>query len=256
MKKVKTIAVSGKGGTGKTTLTSLIIRHLMEREIKPILGIDADPNSNLGEALGIDVHTTIGKAREEFFGDRMKVPAGMPKEAFLEMKLNQVIIENKGLDLLVMGRQEGAGCYCYINNILRNFIETLSSNYKFVVIDNEAGMEHLSRRTTRSIDALVMVSDYSMKGIRTLNNINTLVRELELAVGKRYAVVGRAPGEIPEEFNAVLKEGGLKVDAVIPQDPAVVELDVKGDSMTQLPNDSPSMIAAGKLVDKLLADFD
>jgi CO dehydrogenase maturation factor len=252
LKKIRTIAVSGKGGTGKTTLSSLLIRNLMNMDLKPVLAIDADPNSNLGDALGMEVTKSIGLAREEFFGDRMKVPAGMPKNAFLEIKFNEVINEGKGLDLLVMGRPEGSGCYCYINNILRHFIETLSSNYNMVVIDNEAGMEHLSRRTTRSIDALILASDYSLKGIRTVIRIRDLVRELQLAVGDIYVVVGRAPGPVPEEFSAILKENGLSLNGVIPLDPAVAELDLKGAPMTELPDDSPAFVASRSLLNQVL----
>ncbi len=160
----KVVAIAGKGGTGKTTVAALLIRYLLRTGKVPVLAVDADADTNLPDALGIAAGKTIGtigKAREQFFQQKGEVPAGMPKEAYLELKLNQVLVETKDIDLLVMGRPEGAGCYCYINNVLRKYLDVLGKNYPFVIVDNEAGLEHLSRRTTQDVHHLLMVSEYS-----------------------------------------------------------------------------------------------
>ena len=170
-----TIAVAGKGGSGKTTISSLIIRHLIKTGYDPILAVDADPNANLGESMGIDVKETVGTMLDRFQKEKNEIPAGMTKEAYLELKLNNLIIENKGFDLISMGRGEGQDCYCYPNTILRKVIDRLSENYAFVVMDNEAGMEHLSRGTTRDIDELLIVSNHSVKGVRTIGRIKELI---------------------------------------------------------------------------------
>ena len=162
-----TIAVAGKGGTGKTSITSLIIRHLKMTGKAPILAVDADPNANLGESLGLNIGKTIGSVIASFNDEKINIPPGMTKEAYLEYKINETITEGKGLDLITMGRGEGPECYCYPNLLLRKFVDGLSQNYAYVVMDNEAGMEHLSRRTTQNIDLLLIVSDHSVKVIQT-----------------------------------------------------------------------------------------
>jgi len=169
------IAVAGKGGSGKTSIAGLIIRYLNKKGRGPILAVDADPNANLGESLGFSIRQTVGSIIASFNEEKINIPQGMTKEAYLEFKLNNVIIESKGLDLVTMGRGEGPECYCYPNLILRKFVDALSQNYAYLVMDNEAGMEHLSRRTTQNIDVLIIISDHSVKGIRTIARIKDIV---------------------------------------------------------------------------------
>ncbi len=247
----RTIAFAGKGGTGKTTTSSLFINSLAKNGKVPILAIDADPNSNLGEALGVDVDRTIGQAREEFFGERANIPSGMPKEAYIEMKLNTSLIEEKDFDLMVMGRQEGAGCYCYLNNILRHFIETTASNYPITIIDNEAGMEHLARRTTRKIDNLVIVSDYSIKGLRAAGRIVELIEELDLTVSGKHLVVTKAPKEVDPLFTEAVEKLDLEFLGYIPNDSQVAQFDLLQKSFLELPKENESLTAVGKMVERL-----
>ncbi|MFC1910878.1 AAA family ATPase, partial [Chloroflexota bacterium] len=160
------IALAGKGGSGKTTIAALVIRYLINKNAGPILAVDADPNSNLAESLGLQSGGTVGRILDSFQHDKINIPSGMTKENYLEYKLHEIVVENRNLDLLVMGRGEGPECYCYPNVILRKLIDELSGNYVYVVMDNEAGMEHLSRRTTQNLDELIIVSNHSVKGIR------------------------------------------------------------------------------------------
>ena len=164
------IGFAGKGGTGKTTIAALTVRYLLEKTKKAVLAVDADSNSCLNEALGVEIHATIGKLREEALdnvrssADR---PGGMNLEQLFDYQVQQSIIESKGFDLMVMGRPEGPGCYCAANNIIRKYTDQLADDYSYVVIDNEAGMEHLSRRTTHKVDLLLIVSDPTQKGVLT-----------------------------------------------------------------------------------------
>ncbi len=196
----KVIAVAGKGGTGKTTLSALLIRSLTKNGQKPILTVDADPNSNLGETLGLKIDKTIGDIRENYMRDPQGVPSGMDKINYLELLLNQVLIEENDYDLLVMGRQEGQGCYCMVNNILRNFTDELVKSYKYLVFDNEAGMEHLSRRTNGKVDTLFLVTDYALRGLRALRRINDMIKELGLDIENVGIVVSRAPEKLGDAF--------------------------------------------------------
>ena len=174
----KTIAMSGKGGVGKTTVSALMMRYFTNNLNSPLLAIDADPNSNLGETLGLDIEKTVGDIRENFMRDPQGIPSGMDKIIYLEMLMNQVLIEQKNFDLLVMGRQEGQGCYCMVNNILNRFADELEKNYKYLLVDNEAGMEHLSRRTSGKVDMLLMVTDYALRGLRAVGRINEMLCDL------------------------------------------------------------------------------
>jgi len=158
------IAVAGKGGSGKTTVASLVIRYLLRKGSGPILAVDADPNANLGDSLGFRVKETVGSVIAAFNDEKINIPPGMTKENYLEYRLNQALVEGRELDLVAMGRGEGPECYCYPNLILRKFTDKLASNYAYLVMDNEAGLEHLSRRTTQNVDELLMVSNHSVKG--------------------------------------------------------------------------------------------
>lgn len=254
----KVIAVAGKGGSGKTTLSALVVRALLDRGATPVLGVDADPNTNLGEALGVAVWKTLGQAVEEFHGEKGSVPAGMSKESVLEMRFASVVEERTGFDVLAMGRGEGPGCYCSVNNSLRLMVEKLSSNYKFVVIDNEAGLEHLSRRTQRRIDALLVVSDFAVRGLRAAKRVDDLVTELGLDVRHRLLVVSRAPAEEEgraEAISRLLEAAGgpeLELVGVVPSDDAVVEADLAGRGVLELDPASPALRAGRAVVDKVL----
>ncbi len=235
----KMIAVAGKGGTGKTTVAALVIRYLQENKLTPVLAVDADPNYTLAEALGIEVEQTIGMMREGFFGEREEIPAGMSREAVLERHMHAALHEKKDMDLLVMGRQEGPGCYCYLNNILRRFLDMLADDYPYVVVDNEAGMEHLSRRTTKKIDLMLIVADHTVKGARAAGRILSLVGELGLDVRARHLIINRAPAEIAPEVQAEIERSELEVLVSLPDDYAVRQADAQGRSLLGLPEENP-----------------
>lgn len=246
------IAVAGKGGTGKTSLTSLIIRYLSKNRAGPIMAIDADPNANLGESLGLDADTTIGSIIASFNAEKISIPAGMTKEAYLEIKLNGAITESKGLDLITMGRGEGPECYCYPNALLRKFADDLADNYAYVVMDNEAGMEHLSRRTTQNIDILLIVSDHSVKGVRTVARIQNLVSELKLVVRKQVVVINFAPEELAPMVKDELEKLGIDSPELIPRDEEIYQFDLEVRPLVELPDTSRAVIAINELMDKLV----
>ena len=187
------IAVAGKGGCGKTSITALVIRYLKKNGKVPILAVDADPNANLGESLGLTAGQTIGTILDAFQHEKISIPPGMTKEAYLEYKLNETVVESQGLDLITMGRGQGPECYCYPNTVLKKFIDSLSDSYAYVVMDNEAGMEHLSRKTTDDVDILMLVSNHSVKGVRAIARILELVGELKLQVKKTVVIINMVP---------------------------------------------------------------
>jgi CO dehydrogenase maturation factor len=248
------IALSGKGGTGKTTIAGLTIRYITERKKKPVLAVDADSNNCLNEVLGVDVHATIGSLREESLqtirsgSDR---PGGMSMEQLFDYQVQQSIIETKGVDLIVMGRPEGPGCYCAANNIIRKYTDKLSETYQYVVIDNEAGMEHLSRRTTHKVDVLLIISDPSMRGIQTAKRINGLVDELNLEVAERVLIINRITGSEGEDLKRLAEELNLNVAGIVPQDEVLLKHDIKGEPIFHLPQDSKAVLAVYDILDSL-----
>ncbi len=246
------IAVAGKGGNGKTSITSLVIRYLMKNGSGAILAIDADPNANLGESLGLKAEQTVGLVLSAFQKDKIKIPSGMNKGAYLDYKLNEIIVESKGLDLVTMGRGEGPDCYCYPNLILKQFADRLAENYAYVVMDNEAGMEHLSRRTTQNVDGLLIISDHSVKGIRTVARIRDLVSELKLAVKRQMIIINFAPTELDPLVTEELDRLGIDPAATIPLDEEVHEYDLKLKSLLDLPDTSKAVRAVSDLMAKLL----
>jgi CO dehydrogenase maturation factor len=248
------IAVAGKGGSGKTSISSLIIRYLVKKGIRPVLAVDADPNANLGESLGLEIHETVGKMLDAFQRDKIAIPSGMSKEAYLDYKLNSLLIENQNFDLLTMGRGEGQDCYCYPNSILRKFIDRLANNYTCVVMDNEAGMEHLSRGTTQDIDELLIVSNHSIKGIRTIGRIRELVSELKLRVKHQSVIVNMVPVAVDLQVSNELSKLGLVLDAVIPQDEQIYYSDLNQRSLLDLPETSVAVKAVDKLLSKILPE--
>lgn len=249
---MKTIAISGKGGTGKTTLAALIIRWLSRHKGRPILAVDADANVNLNDLLGVELKDTLGGIREEMRTLTKKPAGSMTKQQFLEYKIQASLVETPDFDLIAMGRPEGPGCYCYANNLLRDILKTLSSNYKYVVIDNQAGMEHLSRQTSQNIDCLLIVSDPSIRGIRAAGKISRLIQELDTRVKEKYLVLNRVQDSIPQMVGDAIKEEGLHLLAALPDDPKLVELDQEGRTIEAVSEDSPACMAVSLLLTRLL----
>ncbi len=239
------VAVSGKGGVGKTLISSLIIKYLLENTDAKILAIDADPDSNLPESLGLNYEKTIGDIREELTEE--KVPAGMSLQEYFEYKLMSVLVETERLDLLVMGRSEGPGCYCAINHILRQAIDMLAKNYDQVIIDCEAGLEHLSRRTTQDVDVMLVVSDLSKKGLNTAKRIKELADELHITFKKIYLIINMYNGEKIDLSNTL----NMELIGIVPNDPLIREYDVKGIPMIQLPESSKAYIEIKKICKKI-----
>ena len=247
------IAVAGKGGSGKSSIASIIIRYLKKNGSGPILAVDADPNANLGESLGLSIKQTIGSIIASFNEEKINIPPGMTKEAYLEYKLNEAVVESKGLDLITMGRGEGPDCYCYPNLILRKFTDTLSQSYAYMVMDNEAGMEHLSRRTTQNVDELLIISDHSVKGVRTVARIRELVSELKLVVKRQSVVINFVPTTLDPLVTEELARLGIDPTAIIPWDEAVHQYDLKLRPLLELPDTSKAVTAVNGLMAKLLA---
>src|SRR5512135_1933830 len=246
------IALAGKGGTGKTSIAGLTVRYLMEKKKKPVLAVDADSNACLHEALGVEVHATIGHLREESLqtirggGER---PGGMSMEQLFDYQVQQSVIEAKGFDLMVMGRPEGPGCYCAANNIIRKYTDKLSEAYSYVVIDNEAGMEHLSRRTTHKVDLLLIVSDPTVRGIKTARRIDDLVKELDLDVAGHALIINRVSGDEGGELKKYAEGLGLAVAGIVPQDPNIFEYDLQGKGIVELLADSIAVTALYGILD-------
>ncbi len=248
---MKTIAVAGKGGTGKTTIAALMIRLLSEKKLAT-LAVDADSNVNLNDVLGVELGETIGAIREEMKILAQKLPAGMTKQQFLEYKIHRSLVEAQFFDLIAMGRPEGPGCYCYANDLLRDILATLSQNYEYVVIDNQAGMEHLSRRTTQNIDNLLIVSDPSLRGIRAAGKISRLVKELETRVKEKSLILNRVHDSIPASLKEAVAEEGLELLSIIPEDKKLLKMDQEGKSIWDIPARSPAYKAIIELWKKLL----
>ncbi len=247
------IAVAGKGGSGKTSVTSLVIRYLKNRNMGPILAIDADANANLGDSLGLAVKQTLGAIIASFNEEKIDIPAGLTKENYLTYRFNEAMVESSGLDLLTMGRGEGPECYCYPNVVLRKVADSLAGNYNYVVMDNEAGMEHLSRRTTQNIDALLLVSNHSIKGVRTLARIRDLVSELGLVVKKQYVIINMVPDGMATTVSEELAKLKLEPAALIPEDKLLCQYDVEAKPLFELPGSSKAVRAGDKLMDKILS---
>ena len=248
------IAVAGKGGSGKTSVASLIIRYLKNNGTGPILAVDADPNANLGDSLGLSVRQTVGSIIASFNEEKINIPPGMTKEAYLEYKLNEAVVESRGLDLVTMGRGEGPACYCYPNLLLRKFLDSFAKSYAYMVMDNEAGMEHLSRRTTQNIDELLLVSDHSVKGVRTIARLKELVNELKLVVKRQSVIINYVPNGIDPLVSEEMARLGIEPTATIPLDEAVRQCDLKLKPLLDLPDTSKAVMAVNNLMDRLLKE--
>ena len=249
------IAVAGKGGTGKTSLTGLLINNLTTNKKGPVLVVDADANANINEVLGIEVETTIGAIREEINQKEKQgnaFPGGMTKAQYLKYRLNTCLSEGEGYDLMVMGRSEGEGCYCYVNGILREQTDRLSDAYEYLVIDNEAGMEHLSRKTTKHIDKLLLVTDCSRRSVQAVARIRDLAKELKLSVGDIHLIVNKVPnGILNDGIKEEIDKHNLDLIGVVPMDEMIYEYDSSGIPLVNLPEDSKSKMAINEIIDKL-----
>ncbi len=245
------MAIAGKGGTGKTTLAGMLIKCLKDRDLGPILAIDADPNANLNYVLGVEVTETVGGIREDVTLRRGDLPAGMSKPEYINFKIHSSVMEAEGYDLLVMGRPEGRGCYCFANDVLRRAIDTLSDNYPYIVMDEEAGMEHLSRRTTRDVDVLLMCADPSLRSLVAVSRINDMADELELNISRKYLVVCRLPGELPESMSREIERLGLDLVGIVPYDDLVSEYELSGKPLLELPDESPALRAVCEIAERL-----
>jgi len=246
------IAVAGKGGSGKTSIASLIIRYLKQNKEGPILAVDADPNANLGESLGLSVKQTVGSMLDDFQRDKINIPPGMTKETYLDYKLNEVIVESKRLDLVTMGRGEGPECYCYPNLMLRKFADNLANNYAYVIMDNEAGMEHLSRRTTQNVDELFIISNHSVKSVRAAARIRDLANELKLMVKRQSVIINFAPAKLDPIITEELARLEIEPVATIPLDEEVYDYDLKLKPLLDLPDTSKAVKAVDELMAKIL----
>ncbi|HMK76990.1 MAG TPA: carbon monoxide dehydrogenase [Thermodesulfobacteriota bacterium] len=244
-----TIAVSGKGGTGKTTVAGMIIRFLLDKGKGPILAVDADSNSNLNEVLGVQIRSTIGEARETMKKD---VPVGMTKDIWFEYKVQEALTEAKGFDLIAMGRPEGPGCYCAANTLARKCLDLLTGNYQYTVIDNEAGMEHFSRLTTRDVDLLFILSDSSRRGILTASRIRDLIHALDLRIVREILVINRVQGEPGSEIYEEVKKQNLELGGVLPVDEEVYRYDSEGKPTFQLPLGSKAVQSARRIFEKYI----
>ena len=252
----QTIAVAGKGGVGKTTLTGMLIQYLAEKKKGPILAVDADANANLNEVLGVEVEATLGDIREEIakaeLAEKSPIPAGMSKQDYAEFKFDTALTEEDDYDLPVMGHTQGKGCYCFVNGLLSAQVARRSQHYNYVVVDNEAGMEHISRGILPNVDIVILVSDCSRRGIQAVGRIARLIPECGLKPKKVGLIVNRAPGGVLSEgVQEEIQKQGLELLGVVPHDEGVYEYDSAGTPTTELPPENPVRQALYKIIDSL-----
>jgi CO dehydrogenase maturation factor len=251
----QTIAIVGKGGTGKTTFAALAIKYLLEAGLTPVLAIDADPSSNLNMALGMELEQTVGQIRED---TRDQVTggtfqSGISKPDWFEYQVEQCVVEGVDLDLLAMGRPEGPGCYCAANHMLRAAIDRLGNSYRSVVIDNEAGMEHISRQTTRDVDWLFIVSDLSQRGLAAAEHIVRLVDSLGTRIGRAGLILNRVDGEVPPALRERAERLGVPLLGLLPQDPAITRQDAEGRPLVELDDTSAVYPAVKAILEECLS---
>jgi CO dehydrogenase maturation factor len=258
-----TIALAGKGGTGKTTISAMIIKYLINKGKGPILAIDADPSANLNMVLGVDLEYTVGGIREDMLKQvqnsqnvggaaRGSIAGGMSKHDYLDYEIHSSLIESDKFDLIAMGRSEGPGCYCAVNHNLRDILDKLSHNYPFVVMDNEAGMEHLSRRTTEDVDHLFIISGPTQRGLSAAAGIVDLKDELEVKIKNSYFILNRVPGKIPTPLLEKIDELEVPFLGPVPADDNVMEFDFSGKPLIELEDDSPVYLAVAEMLENVL----
>lgn len=249
----KIIALAGKGGVGKTTISALLIKYLTEKGLTPILAVDADANANLNELLGLELGATIGQIRKELKGD---MPPNMTRDQYMEMKVHQALVEASGFDLMAMGQPDGPGCYCAANQHLAMTMDHLADNYKYIVVDNEAGMEHLSRMNLRDIDYLIVVSDPSARGIMTAKRIAELTGPLAITIKKKCLIVNRVPEPASKELLAKIDEAvqstDLPLGGLLPASNELVAQELAGKSYLLLNAEVPAVQQAFAIFDALL----
>ena len=241
-----TIAVAGKGGVGKTTTCGMLIDYLCAKGQGPVLVVDADANANLNEVLGVEAQTSLGEIREEMAQAELKgsIPAGMTKADYAEFKFSSAIIEEDDFDMLIMGRTQGKGCYCYVNGVLKTQVDKYAKNYKYIVMDNEAGLEHVARGTLPKVDTMLLISDCSRRGIQAVARIAEMVKEMELKPGRMGLIVNRAPGgQLDDGVKAEIEKHGLELLGVLPQDEGVYRCDCDGQPSAKLPASNPVKLA-------------
>ena len=260
-----TIALAGKGGVGKTTIAALIIRYLMDAQPGAILAIDADPSSNLNMVLGLDLEWTVGDIRENILTEVQKsltttgaamgaLPGGVSKREYLDYEIRHALAEGDRFDLIAMGRSEGPGCYCAVNHNLREVVDAISKNYRYVVIDNEAGLEHLSRRTTRDVQHLLVVSDPTQRGLTAAQRIGAFRHELDINIENTYLALNRAPSELPSALQAFIATLDFPLLGVIRQDQTVAEFEFSGRPIVEIGADSVVYRAVAEMMETMLAN--
>ncbi|MBQ7769017.1 MAG: AAA family ATPase [Oscillospiraceae bacterium] len=246
-----TIAVAGKGGVGKTTTCGMIIDYLCGKQDGPVLVVDADANANLNEVLGVEVETSLGQIREEMAQAELKgtLPAGMTKADYADFKFSSAIIEEDDFDMLVMGRTQGKGCYCFVNGVLKTQVDKYAKNYSYIVMDNEAGLEHVARGTLPKVDTMLLISDCSRRGIQAAARVAELVREMALQPTRMGLIVNRAPdGQLDAGVQEEIAKHGLELLGVLPQDESVYRCDCDGEPSAKLPDSNPVKAAVKNIM--------
>ena len=249
-----TIAVAGKGGVGKTTTCGMIIDYLCNKKQGPVLVVDADANANLNEVLGVEVETSLGEIREEMARAEMKgtLPAGMTKADYADFKFSSAIIEEDDFDMLVMGRTQGKGCYCYVNGVLKSQVDKYANNYSYIVMDNEAGLEHVARGTLPKVDTMLLISDCSRRGIQAAARVAELVEEMEIKPTTMGLIVNRAPdGKLDQGVMEEIEKHGMSLLGVLPQDEGVYRCDCAGEPSAKLPDTNPVKAAVKQIMQSL-----
>ncbi len=250
----KIIAMAGKGGTGKTTTSALLTRYLLKNKLTPFLLVDADANANLNELLNLEVDVTLGQIRKEL---KSELPPNVTRDQFMEMKIHQALIEDTGFDLLVMGQPDGPGCYCAANQYLAMTMDKLSPNYKFILVDNEAGMEHLSRMNIRSVDYLLVTSDPSARGILTAKRISDITEPLGLEVKNQYLLVNRAPQPVPPalqgKIDEAIADSGMTLGGIIPSSDVLINQELSGESYLNLKDTDDIILTVNEIFDGIFS---
>jgi CO dehydrogenase maturation factor len=259
-----TIALAGKGGVGKTTIAAMVIKYLVQNRKGAVLAIDADPSSNLNMVLGLDLDWTVGDIREGMLAEVKEtltyggaamgsLPGGVTKRDYLDYRVRSALAEGDQFDLITMGRSEGPGCYCAVNHNLREVVDSISKNYQYVVIDNEAGMEHLSRRTTRDVEHLLIISDPTQRGIVAAERIAEFRKDLDIKIRNAYLILNRAPdGKLPEEIMERVQGLDIPLVGVIQSDQELTEYEYSGRPLVELDPQSPVYVGVADIMKRIL----